>query len=287
MTEIALQGQAITDNLGKHACIVPMREDGSMPAFFCVHAMNGTIDGFQDLAEHLGPDQPFYAIRSPFLDGEMMSLYTMRDLARYYVDEMRKVQPDGPYYIGGYSMGGRIAFAMAHYLKSLGQEVGLLVLLDSRSYIGRRLPPRKERLGRYWQMMTQPDRQKRKEFLRFQIERRKAKFTAFFTRKYYSRMLRRVRRKGKKVQPSFDLTIYLNNRINLGYVSKPYDGRAVLLKVDKSFLHSDVHDGWQQVFTGRYDVHSVEGRHLTILTKPFVQEVADVLGQHLKDAAGR
>ncbi len=281
MTELTLHRQKITDMLGKNACVVPLRETGSRTPFFCVHTMNGTVDGFRELAEHLDPEQPFYAIRSPFLDGKMMNISAMEELAQFYVQEMRKVQPEGPYFIGGYSMGGRIALAMAHCLKSMGQRVALLVLFDSRSYIGRRMPPKRQRLGRYWRIMTQPDREQRRNFLRLQIKRRKAKISAFFKRRYHAHMLRKARREGKKVKPGIGLTIYLNQRINQEYVAKPYDDRALLLKVDKSFLHSDVHDGWKQVFTGQYDVHSIEGRHLTIMTKPFVRQVAEILEQYL------
>jgi thioesterase domain-containing protein len=76
--------------------------------------------------------------------------------------------------------------------------------------------------------------------------------------------------------------MFVNRRINDRYKTPPYDGRAILLKVDKSFLHPDVHNCWRQVLTGDFRIHTVSGRHLTILRPPYVAEVGEVLSEALQ-----
>ena len=99
--------------------------------FFCVHAVGGNVLEYHDLARHLGSDQPFYGLQSRGLDGTQSPHTRIPEMAAHYVKEIREFQPRAPYLIGGRSLGGIIAFEMACQLRSQGQEVGLLALLDS------------------------------------------------------------------------------------------------------------------------------------------------------------
>ena len=119
-------------------CVVPIQPKGSRPPFFCVHDGDGHVLNFHDLARHLGEEQPFYGIQCVGLDGEEMPFTRIDDMAGHYVGEMRKIQPAGPYYIGGYSFGGRVAYVMAQQLRAAGEEVALLALLDTICLVGRR-----------------------------------------------------------------------------------------------------------------------------------------------------
>jgi thioesterase domain-containing protein len=78
-------------------------------------------------------DQPFYAIQAQGVDGVRPALRRIEDMASMYIDEIFKVQPHGPYYLGGYSLGGEIAFEMAQQLLRRGEKVDLLVLFDTRN----------------------------------------------------------------------------------------------------------------------------------------------------------
>ena len=82
------------------------------------------------LAQHLGPDQPFYALQSRGLNGEAPHK-TIEEMATHYLKEIRQLQPEGPYLIGGRSLGGMIAYEMACQLRADGEEVALVALLDS------------------------------------------------------------------------------------------------------------------------------------------------------------
>jgi amino acid adenylation domain-containing protein len=111
--------------------LVCVRAAGSRPPFFCVHPASGNVLRVAALAGHMGPEQPFYAFQSRGLDNGAAPQATVEEMAATYLAELRAVQPAGPYYIGGYSMGGAVAFEMARRLEGEGQEVALLALFDS------------------------------------------------------------------------------------------------------------------------------------------------------------
>src|SRR2546423_10485211 len=109
-----------------------MIQPGSAPTpFFCVHAAGGNVLEYHDLARLLGPDQPFYGLQSHGLDGKSEPHTSIKEMAAHYLKEMREVQPEGPYLLGGRSSGGTIAFEMACQLAAQGEKVALLALLDT------------------------------------------------------------------------------------------------------------------------------------------------------------
>src|SRR5262249_28590675 len=110
-------------------CLVPLQPLGARPAFFCVHGAGGSVLGLKDLARHLAPDQLFYGIQAPPLQGAELRGSRVEDMAGQYVDAVRDCQPEGPYYLGGYSFGGSVALEMAQQLQARGETVALLVIL--------------------------------------------------------------------------------------------------------------------------------------------------------------
>ena len=111
--------------------LVAIQTAGTRPPFFCVHAVGGNILSYRLLSRHLGAEQPFYALQSQGLDGEHPPHETVEAAAAHYVEEIRTVQPRGPYYLGGTSLGGIVAFEMAQQLVAQGERVGLLALIDT------------------------------------------------------------------------------------------------------------------------------------------------------------
>ncbi len=111
--------------------LVRLQPEGTKRPFFCVHPASGTVGVFFDVAQMIDPERPFFAFQPPGMDGECEPIFDLRALARGYVRQMRKAQPEGPYAFGGWSVGGLIAFQMAHELLASGEEVALLVLFDT------------------------------------------------------------------------------------------------------------------------------------------------------------
>lgn len=111
--------------------LVAIRRDGSAPPFFCVHPAGGNVLCYSALARHVGPDGPFYGLQARGLEDGQEPFTSVESAACYYLGSIRTVQPEGPYFIGGWSLGGLIAFEMARMLQAQGQQVALLALFDS------------------------------------------------------------------------------------------------------------------------------------------------------------
>lgn len=113
--------------------LVPMHrgEGGSKSPFFLVAGMFGNVLNLRHLAQLLGGDRPFYGLQARGLYGDAEPHRTFPEAARDYIAEMRQVQPNGPYMLGGFSGGGLIAWEIARQLEAEGAEVPLLVLLDT------------------------------------------------------------------------------------------------------------------------------------------------------------
>jgi phthiocerol/phenolphthiocerol synthesis type-I polyketide synthase E len=111
--------------------LVALHREGTQPPFFCVHPAGGLVHCYVEMARALGRDLPFYGFQHPGLDGKTGPYKTYSKMAELYITAMREVQPDGPYYIGGWSFGGTAAYEMARQLHVAGEEVGMLALFDS------------------------------------------------------------------------------------------------------------------------------------------------------------
>ncbi|MEM7349767.1 MAG: amino acid adenylation domain-containing protein [Acidobacteriota bacterium] len=124
------------------APLVTLQSAGSKPPLFCVHPIGGEVIAYHRLAEHLGEEQPFYALQAPFAVATAERDLPIEEVAAFYLEKIRPVQATGPYFLGGYSYGCVITFEMAQQLRRAGEEVALVALIDGifpgRS-IGRRI----------------------------------------------------------------------------------------------------------------------------------------------------
>jgi thioesterase domain-containing protein len=111
--------------------VVAVQPQGTRHPFFAIPGHNGDVFCYVHLARHLGDDQPFYALQPPGLDGTQAPAETIEALAAHFVRELRRFAPRGPYLLGGFCLGGSVAFETARQLREQGQDVRLLALLGS------------------------------------------------------------------------------------------------------------------------------------------------------------
>lgn len=111
--------------------LVPIRRAGSKPAFFCVHSEGGNVMEYYPLAHYLDVDRPFYALQAQNLDGKQVVRPRIEEMARHYLAEVRTVQPHGPYFLGGFCLGGVIAFEMARQLSGEGEHVAIVAMIEN------------------------------------------------------------------------------------------------------------------------------------------------------------
>ncbi len=111
--------------------LVDLQNGGTSPPFFCVHPIGGGVSCYQGLVKLLGNLQPFYGVQGlnfiPTLNPDL----TLEELARQYIHHILTIQPDGPFRLGGWSLGGVIAQEMATQLERLNHRVELVALIDS------------------------------------------------------------------------------------------------------------------------------------------------------------
>jgi amino acid adenylation domain-containing protein len=236
--------------------LVALRPTGTMPPFFCVHGIGGTVLRFRHLAHLVGSDQPFYGLQAQGLDGEQAVLTRVEDMAALYLEELQTMQPQGPYYIGGYSFGGMVALEMAHRLKAQGQTVGLVVLLDT-------FPGALKSTGSLFHTyLSLPLDQQWMHFAR------KAKAFRRSLRRRIAMM--RLPDTLKSVRDA----CYSAART---YTPKPYDGRVVLFRASEKGLSSVNEESAWKYLAPQMEIFEVSGHHGNIVDEPQVRLLAEEL----------
>lgn len=99
--------------------------------FFFIHGSRGNVLVFKALADMFGPEQPFYALQAAGVDGKLPPDQSIEVMAARYLAAIRKVQPQGPYILAGYSGGGVIAYEITRILKQAGEAVEILMMVDT------------------------------------------------------------------------------------------------------------------------------------------------------------
>ena len=228
--------------------IIPLQPHGTKPPFFCVHPGGGTVLAYLDLAQSLDPDRPFYGLESLELSESQQLLNTVEAMAAHYIEAMQTVQPQGPYAIGGWSLGGLVAFEMAQQLHAQGQELSCLALLDTYPFT--------------------------------EIET----FNAAADAEFIEELLARSQTPRLGGIPAADLTqaqrllqlfkshIAAANQ----YTPQPYPGKVTLLLAEDG-VAADAADptiGWKNLARAGVEIHWLPGDHHTMVAQPHVQELA-------------
>ncbi|MDF1530065.1 MAG: thioesterase domain-containing protein, partial [Sedimenticola sp.] len=111
--------------------IVPIQSKGDKPPLFCIHPAGGIVFPYYALASYLGEDQPVYGVQDPGIYDPRPVLTSIEAMAACYLEAMKTIQPEGPYYLLGWSVGGLVAYEMAQQLFMQGQRVAALIMLDT------------------------------------------------------------------------------------------------------------------------------------------------------------
>jgi len=111
--------------------LVPLKAGAETEPLFLAHGMGGSVGEFRDLVKFIRTERSIYGMQAKGNDGVEEPFVRIEDLAAYLLDAIQKVQPSGPYFLIGYSLGGLVAMEMAQRLASQGQIVGLLAMLES------------------------------------------------------------------------------------------------------------------------------------------------------------
>jgi amino acid adenylation domain-containing protein len=212
---------------------------GAIPPFFCVHPIGGHVMCYVDLTRCLGDARAFYGIQARGLHGEAAPFSNIASMARRYLEEIRAVQPHGPYLLGGWSMGGTVAFEMAQQLRAQGEITALLVLIDSETSVVAATASNVQRdLDRQRQVPPDID--------------------------------------ANELHHLFDV-VSSHDRALGAYREQTYCGRVIVIRAREQ-PDGRAHDlGWGDLVTGGIEVHVVPGDHYTMLQWPHVESLASRL----------
>ncbi|CAN2255003.1 amino acid adenylation domain-containing protein [Bacillus vallismortis] len=111
--------------------LLPLRTSGDKPPLFCVHPAGGLSWCYAGLMTNVGTDYPIYGLQARGIGQREEFPETLDDMAADYIEQIRTVQPKGPYHLLGWSLGGNVIQAMATQLQNQGDEISLLVMLDA------------------------------------------------------------------------------------------------------------------------------------------------------------
>ncbi len=138
--------------------LVPMREGEGVPLFL-VHSVTGSVLECTRLIGNMRKERPVYGLQALGLDGETAPQRRVEDMAKTYVEQIRKVQPNGPYALAGFSFGGLVALEIAQQLFGAGEQTEFVCLLDT--YVQERWLPwfallefRRDYASRLWKTLA-------------------------------------------------------------------------------------------------------------------------------------
>ncbi len=129
--ELAKLLKPSTETTNQWSPLVAIQAKGTKRPFFCLPGAGGNVLYFHELARHLGQEQPFYGLQAVGLDGETAPDTRVEGVAARYVQEIRTVQKEGPYVLGGHSFGADVALEMSKQLQREGRKVARLCIFDS------------------------------------------------------------------------------------------------------------------------------------------------------------
>lgn len=240
--------------------VLLQKGNGSIPPLFCISGAGGSVMVFRRLARSLGSDQPFYGLHHHAFKETPPSYIA---IATHYVETIRNLQPQGPYYIAGYSSGGKLAFEVARQLERMHERVAFVGLIDTG--VSGKSTTARQRL------------RNRIAFLRRRPFVRAPKYLwemAVLRPLFHLKLFLGQRQRLSDFMPPEELVpaeLRDANRAfseaRIGFTLQPYGGAVTLFRAKHGLgaLHPDPDLGWNDVGVGRLDIFEVDGDHRSVL----------------------
>ncbi|GET39923.1 type I polyketide synthase [Microseira wollei] len=274
--------------------LVALQPSGSEPPLFCIHPVAGVVFPYYELACQLGEKQPVYGLQSVGFGDDEQPLTSIEEMAERYIQDLRAVQPTGPYRLVAWSFGAIVAFEMAVQLEQAGEKVDLLAVIDTP-------PPSANKIGSvflalkfvsmsllpyiwpyvydYLELSLAALHQSKPRNL---VQRVGKKLWELTQSKLKYRQAPRSELVMKYRQPNVNrlLRVILKNFIASGdYVPSVYAEKIHLFRTNEKLweVERDNTLGWSNFAKGGVEIHQIPGHHLSVLRTPNVQVVAQKL----------
>jgi thioesterase domain-containing protein/acyl carrier protein len=274
-TEVQLVRQiaasVASQTTGKARSLARLRDGGDGLPLYCIHGMGGHVTNFMPLAARLAAQRTVFGIQGQGLEAEQQPHDRIEDMARFYLAEIRSVQPNGPYLLAGWSMGGLIALEVAQRLTAAGERVPLVAMLDTYLSVTNRIL---DQIGDGAVMRSIAPRLNisMRDVKRLPPDRQ-WDYIAQRAKSSHGMAADAIRRLAETCKAH--LTACSK------HAARPYSGPAVLLHASEPRRRKD--QPWDPICP-HLQVEQVPGNHFTMLQTPHVETLAERLGQYLADA---
>ena len=261
-----------------YSCLVEIQPHGAKPPIFMIHPLGGEVLCYRNLATHLGLEQPVYGLQLQKPDEKQFPIVRVENMASQYLQEIQTLQPQGPYFLGGYSFGGIIAYEIAQQLHRQGQKVAFLAMLDTcRPGYKRRISFLKRiylHLNYIGQRRSKYISHKAKSFY---------KHAKFYIKQSFQHYLRFVTQMITSRTPETNKYLHGHNIYTQAmntYIFQPYSAKVTLFRTkdenrtDAVGMEYDSTFGWGEIIIGDLDVKYIPGSHLSLLDEPNVRVLA-------------
>lgn len=252
----------------KWSSLVPIQTMGHRLPFFCFHGVGGNVLNYSNLVSYLGNDQPIYGFQSRGLDGVTMPFHDIEPMAEYYIDKIKTIQPTGPYFLGGGSMGGIVAFEVAQKLQLNGDKIGMLAMFDTIGPNYKSAPnfgpsPLKKLLKQIIHNNLKSNILLLKRKISLRIEEKK-------------KLNQCLNMLNQKVTIPHELRFWFVKQMNYSamerYKCSPFDGMITLFKGtnENEGIYSDPERGWKGIASNGLRIIEIPGKHATLVEEPLL-----------------
>jgi thioesterase domain-containing protein len=257
-----------------------------------VHVLNGELLKYRDLLKRLEIDNPVYGLQAVGLDGRVAPHSTVEDMAKAYVDELRTVQPEGPYMLGGLCFAGVLAYEISRQLTDLGEETALLMLIESGPLAARPVRgtmPRLELEREKFRRLLRSDRRGKSEWIALRAKGLKDKIELKTGRLVYDYCLR----KGRPLPRRPWNMVFVANVIAIEQaITRPSDAHVTLIRAQGDAERRGT--SWSSLARGGVTIRPIIARginHNNIANEPYVDllaaEVSDLVRAETAALAAR
>ncbi len=266
--------------------LIHIGASGPGQPLFLAHPIGGGVLCYNALARCLDGARAVLGLQASGLDGEAEPEADIARMASRYVDAILAEHPEGPYLLGGWSMGGIVAFEMAMQLSAAGREVPLVFLIDCSAPVPRRAPhaiDERESLVAFVADLArtagQPPWTSLEQFRSLDLESirdgslEQSNLGREIAAEIGSERFRRLH------------DVYRANRLALdGYQPRTYSGRIILIRAEssRSDFEGDPTRGWDDLALGGVTTYHIPGDHYTILQRPAVEKLAEILAGEIE-----
>jgi amino acid adenylation domain-containing protein len=250
------------------------------PPLFCIHPVGGNILEYYTLANYLDRDQPVYGLQSQGLDGQQPPLHRVEDMAARYIDEILTIQPDGPYFLAGFSFGGLVAYEMAKQLHDRGQRTALLAMLDcSAPNLPTLRPSLLQAVGIHLSNLYQLTSPERVSYITERLDYR------FKNNNNDREFLAKSLYRPEDLTPQLLAILNANLEAGENYQASYYPDELTLFRCQIQDLEHHLHTefGWTNLVE-RVNIIPVPGPHFSMLKEPYVKGLAEIINLCLHES---